>query len=465
MRLADANVGKLPPDVVCGAYERVAQRTGIVHLGIGAFHRAHQAVYTEEAMAAGDRDWAITGVSLRSREVRDALEPQDGLYTVTARSRTSETVRLIGSVAKVKVAPEAPNDVANILASANTKIVTLIVTEKGYLLRPDGSLDVAAADGGENIYTTLARAFDGRATAGLPGLTLVSCDNLASNGAVLERAMAQYLEARAPALERWFDRECTCPATMVDRIVPAVTGDDLDRTEMRLGMRDDAAIFTEEFRQWVIEDRFATARPRWEAGGAIFTSDVGMYETAKLRLLNGAHSALSYLGLLAGHEFVHEAIADASIRPTIDALMRREAPAGFDAAPGQDLGRYADELIIRFENAALCHRLAQIAMDGSQKIGPRWLASLADNRLRGHRCPGTLRALAAWIVYVRGDGAAVQDPLAARLSSLWTTAGRSGIVRALFGPTGHFSDIWQADVDDAAALEVAIDAFDRPAQK
>lgn len=433
MRLSAATVDRLPASVARPGYDRAEQRRGIVHLGIGAFHRAHQAVYTDEAMAGGDRDWAITGVSLRSTGVRDALAPQDGLYTVTERSSAGEHTRLIGAVAGVVVGEEA----VAALAAPETKLATLTITEKGYHRASDGSLDRAAVDAaGGTIYHHLARAFDMRRAAGLPGLTLLSCDNLAGNGEVLRRALGEYLD---PDLRTWFEAECACPSSMVDRIVPAATDESLDHIAEQIGLRDEGAIATEPFRQWVIEDRFAGPRPRWETVGVQLVADVRPYETAKLRMLNGAHSALAYLGLAAGHRYVHEAIADPAIRPLIDRLMCQEAAASLDPAPGQDLMAYADALIARFGNTALPHSLAQIAMDGSQKIGPRWLEPLAINRARGVATPATLRALAAWVVFVRGDRGRIDDPLAAQLTALWNEAGDHAIAAALFGPGGLFA--------------------------
>lgn len=434
MRLSAANADRLPPDVVRPDYERATQKRGIVHLGIGAFHRAHQAVYGDAAMAAGDRDWAITGVSLRSPDMQALLAPQDGLYTVTERSAAGEAMRLIGAVREVLVAPREPGAVAAALASPDTHIVTLTVTEKGYHRRPDGVLDMAAVrTGAGTIYHLLARAFADRRAEGLPGLTILSCDNLADNGRVLGSALAAWLEETAPDLRGWFEAECACPSTMVDRIVPAMTDARLDEVAARLGMRDEGAVVTEPFRQWVIEDRFAGPRPRWETGGAEVVAEVASYEAAKLRMLNGAHSALAYLGLAAGLDFVHQAVADPAIRPVVERLMRDEAAPTVDAAPGQDLAAYADALLARFANPALPHRLAQIATDGSQKIGQRWLAPLAVNRARGRPCPATMSALAAWVRFVREPAA---DPMGDALAARWRAAGEDGIVEALFGDGG-----------------------------
>ena len=242
--------------------------------------------------------------------------------------------------------------------------------------------------------------------------------------------MGQYLAARAPELRDWFKAECTCPATMIDRIVPATTRADRARIAGVLGMADAAAVMTEPFSQWVIEDRFAGPRPRWEAVGAELVADVAPYETAKLRMLNGAHSALAYIGLTHGHTYVHEAITDPAIRPLIASLMREEAMPTIAAAPGQDLGRYADDLIARFANPALQHRLIQIAMDGSQKIPQRWLETLAANRHMGRQCPVLLKGLAAWLSHTSGANGPVDDPLAKTFAGLWSNSSRAEVAAA-----------------------------------
>ncbi|WP_260580430.1 mannitol dehydrogenase family protein [Sphingopyxis sp. PET50] len=429
----------LPASVQAPGYDRDAQAAGIVHIGIGAFHRAHQAVYTDDAMGAGDRDWGITGVSLRSGDVAARLNPQDGLYTVSARSAGGTRLRLVGAVRRVLVAADDPRAVIDTIAAPATQIVSFTVTEKGYLRAADGSLDLDAAKGASSLYRLVGAALAARKAAGRSGLTLLSCDNLANNGVVLRRLMRQYLAAEHPGLVGWFDAHCRCPATMVDRIVPATTDADRATVETILGARDEGAVVTEAFSQWVIEDDFVDPRPRWEAGGAQWVTDVAPYETAKLRMLNGAHSALAYIGLGRGHEFVHQAIADPAIRPLIERLMRDEAAPTIDAAPGQDLAAYADALLDRFANPALAHRLIQIAMDGSQKIPQRWLETLAWHQRRGARCPVLLAAIDAWIAFLRDDLHPVDDPLADRLRAV---AAGPDAVAALFGPRGVIPSPW-----------------------
>ncbi len=429
----------IPASVQAPGYDRAAQAAGIVHIGIGAFHRAHQAVYTDDAMAAGDRDWGIIGVSLRSGDVAAQLNLQDGLYTVSTRSAAGSELRLIGAVRKVLVAAEDPQAVIDAIAAPTTHVVSFTVTEKGYLRRADGSLDLAAAAGASSLYRFIAAGLAARKATGLGGITLLSCDNLAGNGAVLGRLMREYLAACHPDLSAWFDRECTCPATMIDRIVPATTDADRAAVEAALGSRDEGAVVAEGFSQWVIEDDFAGPRPHWEAVGAELVADVAPYETAKLRMLNGAHSALAYIGLGAGHAFVHQAIADSAIRPVIERLMCAEAAPTIDVAPGQDLNAYADALLDRFANPALNHRLIQIAMDGSQKIPQRWLETLAWHQARGARCPSLEAAIAAWIAFLRSDHP-IDDPLANKLRD---AAAGSDALERLFGEGGLIASKWR----------------------
>jgi fructuronate reductase len=455
MRLSRFSVAQLPDSVERPRYARVAPDSGILHFGMGSFHRAHQAIYTDDAIAATGEAWGITGVSLRSPSVADQLNPQDGFYTAAVRSGDSTHRRLVGSVRHVLVAPIEPEAVITAMASPHTHIVSFTVTEKAYCRDASGNLDLALAND-RSFYRFVRDGLVRRQQAGLSGITLLSCDNLAGNGRQLQGLFTEYLEATAPGLTAWFQNNCSCPATMVDRIVPTATAADLDSQAAFLGMRDEAAVFTEPFAQWVIEDRFVGVRPQWEAGGAVFTGNVAPWETAKLRMLNGAHSALAYLGLARGHEFVHEAIGDPTLRALVETLIRDEAASSFTPAAGQDLDRYADELLQRFANPALKHRLQQISMDGSQKIPQRWLDTLAFHRSGGRACPAILTALAAWICFVRGDRWVVDDPRAAGFKGLWKGSDAAEVIDALFGPQGMFQSSWEVSRADRALLLASI---------
>jgi fructuronate reductase len=433
-------------DIGRPGYDREARGIGIVHFGIGAFHRAHMAAYTDEAMAEDKGAWRILGVSLRSPTVRDQMRPQDGLYTLVERSDAGSKARIVGAIADVLVANEERERLIDTLSASTTYIASFTITEKGYCRAADGSLDPKLADN-RSAYAYLAQAFKRRRDAGLPGLTLLSCDNLANNGAQLKKLMHAYLEREAPDIVAWFDAECTCPSTMIDRIVPATTEVDRAATETLLGLRDEAMVVTEPFSQWVIEDDFVGPRPAWEKHGASITSDVAPFETAKLRMLNGAHSALAYLGLQRGHEFVHQAIADPELAVLINRLMRDEAAPSLTPATSQDLQVYADALIARFANPALNHRLIQIAMDGSQKIPQRWLETLAFHQKNGGHCPAILSAIAAWLCHLRGDNGTVDDPMAERLLATLRQASGGDLMEAVFGRNGPMASHWTPSVD------------------
>ena len=465
MRLSEVTAATLPDAVRRLDYDRDGAAHQIVHLGMGAFTRAHQAMLTEDAIAASGDVWRIIGVSMRSATVRDQLGPQDHLFTVTSKGDGVPVTRLVRCVGDAIVAPQHPDRVVAAIADPRTQVVTLTVTEKGYHLVPaDGELpallreDVASATP-QKIYGYFAQGLEQRRANGLSGLTILSCDNLAENGTRLREMLLRVLMVRDPALAAWCADHCTFPNSMVDRIVPATQPADIDALEAQIGLRDEAAVFTEPFRQWVIEDSFAGPRPAWDAVGVQIVADVRPYETAKLRMLNGAHSALAYLGLANGLELVSAAIADPQIGPLVGRLMREEAADSFIPAPEQDLAAYADSLIARFSNPALPHRLAQIAMDGSQKIPQRWLATLADRQEQGKASPALLQALAAWIVHVRGDNPHVSDPRAEQLAALWRSAGVEGIVAALFDAGGPMASTWAPTAEDRAALDRHIAAL------
>lgn len=449
MRLSAATVRRLSGDVARFDYDRTGQKIGIVHFGIGAFHRAHQAWYTDLAMDAGERDWAICGVSLRSRSVADQLAPQDGLYTLTERSGETSATRLVGAVREVLFAPDDADAIVARIASPDCHIVSFTVTEKGYARGAGDRLDPIAARA--SFYPLLSRALEARQAKGLPGISLLCCDNLADNGRVLAAQMWQWLAAEAPVVRDWFDRTCRVPATMIDRIVPRATSEDLAQLEQRIGVEDRGAIFTERFSQWVIEDEFAGPRPGWERHGAQIVSSVAPYETAKLRMLNGAHSLLAYCGLKAGHVFVHEAVADPGLRALAETLMRLEAQPTIAPAPGQDLSSYADRLIDRFADPALRHGLAQIAMDGTQKIPQRWLDTVLWHGRNGSATPAIAEAFEAWVWHI-ADGRHVDDPFGASLQEAFAAGGRAMLLHRCCKDGAHGPAIWPGHADAVAML-------------
>lgn len=450
MRLSPATEGRLPADVTRPGFRPEAHDIGQVHLGIGAFHRAHQAVCTDSALAAGGGNWRILGVSLRSADVRDQLAPQQGRYLVAERSPSGEQLRLVGAVAGVLVAPEDPAAVLAALADPAVRIVTLTITEKGYCHDPAaGTLDPDHPGIRHDLLDParpqtapgfLVEALARRRAAGVPAPVLLSCDNLANNGATLKAVLVALAEARGDAgLARHIAEAVACPATMVDRIVPATSPADLAATAERTRLEDHGLVVTEPFSQWVIE-RFDGPRPAWEAAGVLLVPEVHPYELAKLRLLNGSHSSIAYLGQLAGWAHVHEAVADPGLAGFLAALMD-EAEATLDPVPGLDLGTYRADLMARFANAKLLHRTAQIAMDGSQKL-PQRLVATARARLRaGQPIPAVATAIGAWLAYLIGvarDGRLPDDPLA---STLTARAAEADPVASLLALEPVFGDL------------------------
>ena len=447
-RLSRFTLAALPNSVARPVYDRSALRPGIVHLGIGAFHRAHQAIYVDDLLAK-DPSWAIVGASLRRADTRDALKPQDGLYTVSVRSGEGERLRVIGSVIDVLVAGEERARLLAAMADPRVRIVSLTVTEKGYCHNPaTGALNEADPGILQDLKTPnapgtapglIVEALARRRTAGVAPFTVLTCDNLPSNGAVARRILTRFAELRDAGLGAWVGGEVAFPSTMVDRITPATTDEDRARVASVLGVTDAWPVVTEPFSQWVIEDRFPSGRPAFETAGAELVGDVQPYETMKLRLLNGAHSSLSYLGYLAGYEFVSDVMADASFAGFVAALMDEASPT-LSLPPSMDLAGYKAALLARFRNPALKHRTWQICMDGSQKLPQRLLGTIRD-RLRGRAPFGRLAlGVAGWMRYVtgvdeKGQAIDVRDPLAAHLRKLADAAGPNAerLVHALLG--------------------------------
>lgn len=455
MRLCSDTLIRLPGHVPVPHYDRARQAAGIVHFGLGAFARAHLACYTDAALNAGETGWLIIGVSLRSAAVGSQLNPQQGLYSLTERDARTTRTRVLGSIREVLLASQQRERVVDSIADEACHIVSFTVTEKGYCRRADGSLDLVLA--AQGFYPLLGEALARRALRGLPGLTLLSCDNLAGNGRVLAGLLRQWLSAHHPQALDWFVANCTCPETMVDRIVPAMNPDALNQAQTLLGgLRDEGAIFTETFGHWVIEDRFAGPRPQWESHGAKIVADVVPYETAKLRMLNGAHSLLAYCGLQRGYTFVHEAIADPALRALVRQLMLEEAAPTVPVTAGQVLAAYAAALVARFENPALQHRLTQIAMDGSQKLPQRWLAVLAERQAQGHPSPAIMRGLACWLHHIREDVRPVDDPLAKELAAAWQRQDTGATIRAIFGDGGLLETPWRPTAREIAQLQEAL---------
>ncbi|MEO8807327.1 MAG: mannitol dehydrogenase family protein [Burkholderiaceae bacterium] len=436
-RLHPSRLTALPVDVAQPRYERTALQTGIVHLGVGAFQRAHLAVVNEAALhASGDLRWGTVGISLRQADTRDALAPQAGLYTVAIRDAATdgtarEALQVVGNLLDVLVAPEDPGAVLERIAHPHTRIVSLTVTEKGYHHHPasgalqQGDADIAHDLGNAATPRTaigfIVHALQLRLQRGLPPLTLLSCDNLPANGDTLRGLVLTFAEQIDPALRDWIGTHCSFPNSMVDRIVPRSTDADRVHISARIGLEDAWPVVGEPFLEWVVEDLFVSGRPAWGEGGARFVKHAEPFERLKLRMVNGSHSALAYLGAMAGWRTVDRAIANPALHSYLDALLRDEIAPTLPALQGLDLNDYRGRLLQRFANPALQHQTAQIAMDGSQKLPQRLLGTVRDRLAARAPIDGLALAVAAWVHYLRGveeTGAAytVHDPLAGALA-------------------------------------------------
>ena len=480
LRLSQAALGHVRAGVAVPLYDRSRLGAGIVHLGLGAFARAHLAAFTDDALAIGPRgepaSWGITGVSLRHPDQRDQLAPQDGLYTALSRDGAGVRAAIVGCVRSVLVAPEDPAAVIGAMVDPACRIVSLTVTEKGYchdpasgrldLTHPDIRHDLSNPDTPRSAAGFIVTALERRMAQGAGPFTVLCCDNLPNNGRLLGGLVRDFAAARSGRLAAWIEANGAFPATMVDRIVPAATDDDRAAALALTGLHDAAPVSHEPFRQWVIEDCFVDdARPDWGAVGAQFVTDVAPFEHMKLRLLNAAHSALAYLGYLAGHETIADTVADPALRDYVRALWASEIIPVVAPPPGVDLNGYAGELLERFANPAIRHRTWQIAMDGSQKLPQRLLETVRARLAGGMPVPRLALAVAAWIRYVGGTDEAggpidVRDPLADRLRETLANAGSSveARVRAVLGIEAIFGlDLSQVD----AFAGPVIDAFAR----
>ena len=411
-------------------YDPATLIPGIIHIGCSAFHRAHQAVYTEQALVAAKGDWGIIGASLRQAQVRDDLLAQNGLYTVLEKGADKVGVAVIGCMRDVVFTPEDPTRLPYLIAQPNIRLVSLTVTEQGYCHDPlTGLLDFSHPDIMHDLeHPTVPISTVGVLAAGLRArrlvngqpITILSCDNLPRNGRLLQRLVTAFTEKTDHETVRWIADNVTFPCTMVDRIVPATTAATLEEAQKLTGLQDKAPVWTEPFKQWVIEDNFAAGRPQWEAGGAEFVADVAPYEEMKLRLVSGTQSMLAYLAYLAGYEFIYQAMADQVFATLARRFMAEEAAPALAMPQGYDPARYQAQLLKRFANRHLPHHCYQIAMDGSQKLPQRLLATVRVNLEKGGSIQFAALGVAAWMRYVGGVDESglpigVQDPLAESL--------------------------------------------------
>ena len=447
------------------AYDRAQLPVGIVHLGVGAFFRAHGAACTDAVLASGDRRWGITGVSLRHPDVRDALAPQGGLYTLLERDNDSLRAKVMGALTNVLVAPQEADAVRRALCAPEVTIVTLTITEKAYGIGADGNLDLHAPAIASDLQSPqaphtavgwLAATLVARREAQVAPYAVLSCDNLRDNGHTLRRLVLQYAQGTFAHHASWLADSVAFPNTMVDRIVPRAIAQDRADARAAHGFEDAAPVRCEPFSQWVIEE-FAGPRPQWEIAGAQFVRDVRPFENAKLRLLNAAHTAFACLGVLLGHPTIAHASTDPDIAAFVRRLMTQELAPTLVAGAALDADDYQAKLWPRFANAALGHGTQQVAMDTSAKLAQRHVPALRDRRRAGASFECLALVIAGWIRYLaqhdeNGATYSIEDPLAGPLTAIaatWRADPRGCVerflaVEAVFGDVGRDSVVREA---------------------
>ncbi len=425
-RLSPSSLAGAARNVRLPAYDRAATRIGLAHIGVGAFHRCHQAEYSEDALEAHADDRAEIGINIRLPLIEAQLGAQEGLYTRMLVEGESAELRVIGAIRRVIDATDGSRSAVDALADPAIDVISMTVTEKGYCHVPaTGELDLSAAhiaddlareSGRRTLPGLLAEVLGARMIARAP-VTLVSCDNIPANGHMLRNVVTGFANVQGGELGRWIAEKVRFPSTMVDRIVPAAREDDRARVEQLAGWRDEGVVVGEPFRQWVIEDDFITPRPRWDIGGAEFVADVEPYEFIKMRVLNACQSALSYLGALAGHETSFDAARDPLLADFARRMILDETATVLPHVPGMEVAPYLALSFKRLNNSAIRHRCHQIATDGSQKINQRILQPLRDRLATGRVSPLLETAVGSWIAYLAKSQASfgalwqAEDPL------------------------------------------------------
>ncbi|GFM55865.1 mannitol 2-dehydrogenase [Pseudomonas cichorii] len=416
MKLNKQNLSQLGADIARPAYSASETRQGIAHIGVGGFHRAHQAFYTDALMNSGEGlDWSICGVGLRpeDRSVRDALAGQDYLYTLFELGDTTDTeTRVIASISGMLLAEEDPQALIDKLASPEIRIVSLTITEGGYCIDdsngqfmahlPQIRHDLAHPNTPGTVFGFLCAALARRRAAGIPAFTLMSCDNLPHNGAVTRKALLAFAALRDADLHDWIAENVSFPNAMVDRITPMTSSAHRLKLADEKHIDDAWPVVCEPFVQWVLEDKFVNGRPAWEKVGVQFTDDVTPYEEMKIKLLNGSHLALTYLGFLKGYRFVHETMNDPLFVRYIRTYMDLDVTPQLASVPGIDLEGYKDTLIERFSNQAIADQLERVCSDGSSKFPKFTIPTI--NRLivdQGNLQRASL-VVAAWALYLKG---------------------------------------------------------------
>src|SRR5688572_11963859 len=427
-RLTEASLHSVRSGTILPTYDRGATRIGMVHIGPGAFHRAHQAYYVDTLLHS-DKRWAISALSLKSTGLRDTLLPQQGLYTLVELG-AAPRARVIGAIREMLVGSTDSEAAFARLVARDTRIVSLTVTEKGYCLDAGNQLDLANADIAHDLAnpdrprSTIGWIVEGlrrRRAAGLTPFTVLSCDNLPDNGATLKKALIAFANHRDADFARWIESEVVCPRTMVDSITPATDDALRMRAQQITGLVDTWPIQREPFTQWVIEDVPAMRDADWPSVGVTLARDVSVYDRAKLRLVNGPHSTLTYLGLLRGRESVADAMRDEPLARFVEKLMREDLGPSLGSPAGFDIAAYITAVLARYRNPGIQHLLSQIAWDGSKKLPVRIVVTLQEAIEAGRPIHRLVVPLAAWMRFVARQakaGVAIVDPDAARLAGI-----------------------------------------------
>ncbi|HEY5893839.1 MAG TPA: mannitol dehydrogenase family protein [Chthoniobacterales bacterium] len=441
IKLNQTNLDLLSSSVKTPKYDRRKVGQGIVHIGVGGFHRAHQTVYTEDLFDQGqDLQWGFCGLGLLRHDarIRDVMLEQDCLYTLLERSIEGDKPRIVGSIVNFLFAPDNREAVIEKMASFETKIVSMTITEGGYYLSSSGEFDANHPDIRRDLehphepacsFGFLLEALDRRRKRGQAPFTVMSCDNIQGNGAVARKMLLAFAELRDPVLANWMSQNCVFPNSMVDRIAPATTDEHRALVRERFNIEDGWPVMTEVFKQWVIEDHFLLGRPSWERTGAQMTTDVLPYEKMKLRLLNASHQALCYIAMLFGYEFAHESMEDPDIRKLVELMMDREVTPVLPEVPGVNLVEYKKTLIERFANPAIRDQLSRLGTYGSTGL-PKFVFPSIEDQLR---LDGPIELLsftvACWFRYLsgkddRGNEITMKDPMAPRLREMALAGGK-----------------------------------------
>ena len=441
------------PRLTVPGYDRGKLIPSVVHIGVGSFHRAHQAIYFEELAAGGDLGWGVVGVGLRRRDMGVVLGDQYGLFTVVERQTGHEHARFVGSQTRYLFAPEEHGRVVDALADPRTRLVTITVTGDGYLVDPHGRFmdhdpgvvhDLEHPERPETMAGFLVEGLHRRRARRLPPFTVLSCDNIPDNGAAARTAVTSLARLRDPELAEWIDASVTFPASMVDRITPETSPVAREEIAHRFGVPDRWPVVTEAFRQWVIEDRFCNGRPPLERVGVLFVPDVGPYKRIKSRVVNGGHCAIGFLGTLLGYRTIDEAMRDPALSDGMARMLRAEVVPHLPEVAGMPLAPYVESALQRFANPAIADSLTRLCRRGSSKVVSYLLPSLRDAIRSGSPHRRLVVAVAAWMRYLRGTDLAgrplqIHDAMGGVLCQRADEGGDDA--RALLGVREVFGDL------------------------